>query len=72
MIRQLIDKLNRWYGHRNQQQKVALLFVFATVFLILLWLAVTNIGFDVHTYTTKQPAHIGKPSGPVFPDSKKR
>lgn len=71
MIRPQIDKLNRWYGQRSQQQKKMLLAVFTVVFMLCLWLAVSYIGFDIHTYTTQQPAHIGKPSGPVFPDSTK-
>ncbi|RVT98458.1 hypothetical protein EOD41_16850 [Mucilaginibacter limnophilus] len=71
MIRTLIDKLNRWYNSRDSWVQLGVLSGFCLTSLVLLWLAIRYIQFDVRSYNTKVPAYIGRPSGPEFKDSTK-
>lgn len=69
MIRQQIDRLSERYNACTKETRILLLLTFCLGFLFLLWLSVSQIGFNVKVYTNRTPAHIGRPSGPQFEDS---
>ncbi|MBD1362953.1 hypothetical protein IDJ77_03945 [Mucilaginibacter sp. ZT4R22] len=69
MIKNVIDRFSRWFNNLHGGRQVCYYFAFCLLFLLLLWLSIRYIRFDVQMYTGRMPQHIGKPSGPQFSDS---
>ncbi len=68
MIREWTDRLSRWYNSQNGDRQVFLFIGFCLLFLIILWVSITYLNFDVQVYQSAVPVHIGSPSG-ILTDS---
>ncbi|OOQ56631.1 hypothetical protein [Mucilaginibacter pedocola] len=70
MMRKTMNGLSRKYNACAPSVRAGYLFAFCAVFLALLWLGIRLIRFDQFS-KAKIPAYIGRPSGPMLPDTTK-